>query len=475
MKNGRTHAETQALLRQLPGVDSLLLLPAGVDLVEAYGRPLVVEGLRSVLDDHRRAILAGDKQEPMNALLLDAAGQWLAAVVASTLQPVINGTGVIVHTNLGRAPLSEATLAAMQMVAAGYSNLEYDLADGQRGSRTIHAAALLTRLTGADAALVVNNNAAAVLLVLTALCAGREVIISRGQLVEIGGGFRVPDVMAQSGATLVEVGTTNRTHARDYRQAINENTAAILVAHHSNFKIVGFTSEPALDELAKLAHDHNLPLLYDQGSGAMLDTGRYGLATEPTVPAGLAAGVDVIAFSGDKLLGGPQAGILAGRADLLAQIKQHPLARAVRADKLCLAGLTATLTHYVKNEAVKQVPVWQMIARPAAEIAETAAEWVAELEKAGLLATQLPGESTVGGGSLPGSTIPTTLLAIDHPDTEGLAARLRAATPPVIGRIANGRYLIDPRTIRPGQEQALLDSLVQCAAPTIQSSAKITA
>jgi L-seryl-tRNA(Ser) seleniumtransferase len=475
MNNGHTQTNAQALLRALPAVDSLLSLPAGVDLVSAYGRPLVVEALRAVLEARRRAILAGDEREPMQALLLADAGDWLADLVTPTLQPVINGTGVIVHTNLGRAPLSAAAMAAVQAAAAGYSNLEYDLPAGQRGSRTVHAAALLTRLTGAEAALVVNNNAAAVLLMLTALCAGREVLISRGQLVEIGGGFRVPDVMAQSGARLVEVGTTNRTHLRDYRQAINENTGAILVAHHSNFKIVGFTSEPPLADLAQLAQEHDLPLLYDQGSGALLDTGRYGLAAEPTVGDGLAAGVDVIAFSGDKLLGGPQAGILAGRADLMSRIKGHPLARAVRADKLCLAGLSATLTHYVKNEAVRQIPVWQMIARPAEDLATIAADWAAHCVRAGLLAGTIPGESTVGGGSLPGTTLLTTLLALDHPDVEEVAARLRAADLPVIARIAGGQLLIDPRTVRPGQEDDLLAALVRWLTPAPPAAGKISA
>jgi L-seryl-tRNA(Ser) seleniumtransferase len=285
--------------------------------------------------------------------------------VAPSLAPLINATGVIVHTNLGRAPLSAQARAAVARVAAGYSALEYDLPAGERGSRSVHAASLLARLTGAEAAFVVNNNAAAVLLMLTALCQGREVIISRGQLVEIGGGFRVPDVMAQSGARLVEVGTTNRTHLYDYARAITPETGAILVAHHSNFKIVGFTSEPSLAELAALAREHELLLLYDQGSGALLDTAAYGLDPEPLVQDALAAGADLVTFSGDKLLGGPQAGILAGRRDLVAAVARHPLARAVRPDKLCLAALSATLVAYLTGRAPEQIPVWQMIARPA--------------------------------------------------------------------------------------------------------------
>jgi len=271
----------------------------------------------------------------------------------------------------------------------------------------------------------------------------------------------VPDVMAQSGAKLVEVGTTNRTHLRDYEAAITENTAAILVAHHSNFKIVGFTTEPSLAELAELAHAHNLPLLYDQGSGALLDTAVYGLDPEPTIGEALSAGCDVITFSGDKLLGGPQAGILCGRADLLAAVKRHPLARAVRADKLALAALAATLTHYLKEEAETAVPVWQMIARPLPEIEETAHTWAAQLQEQGIAAQVTHGESTVGGGSLPGTTLPTRLVAITTANPDELAAALRAQTPPVIGRIQDGRYLIDPRTVLTEQTTTLLRLLVK--------------
>ncbi|MDX1636312.1 MAG: L-seryl-tRNA(Sec) selenium transferase, partial [Marinobacter sp.] len=273
-KGNNGNSELQALLRQLPGVDSLLLSPAVTDLVAQYGRELVVEALRTTLDQLRVAIIGHGRAVPMNATIIQEAQEWLEALLDPSLQPVINATGVIIHTNLGRAPLSRAARKAMTAVAAGYSTLEYDLAAGARGSRSVHAAQLLTRLTGAEDAFVANNNAGAVLLMLSGLCEGREVIISRGQLVEIGGGFRVPDVMAQSGARLVEVGTTNRTHLRDYARAITPETAAILVAHHSNFKVVGFTGEPDLAELAELAHEHGLPLLYDQGSGALLDTAR---------------------------------------------------------------------------------------------------------------------------------------------------------------------------------------------------------
>ncbi|MCB8946346.1 MAG: L-seryl-tRNA(Sec) selenium transferase [Ardenticatenaceae bacterium] len=454
-------SDVQTLLRELPAVDKLLRLPVTVEVMGRYGRLLTTEALRHTLDQTRSQILAGAAYVPAPAMLVDAAAQWLDEILAPTLYPVINATGVIVHTNLGRAPLSERAIGAITAVAHNYSTLEYDPLAGQRGSRTVHAEQLLTRLTGAEAALVVNNAAAAVLLMLTSLCQGREVVISRGQLVEIGGGFRIPDVMKQSGAKLVEVGTTNRTHLRDYQAAINENTAAILVAHHSNYKVIGFTAEPDLAELAELAHEHGLPLLYDQGSGAMLDVSQFGLEPEPTVLAGLAAGGDVLAFSGDKLLGGPQAGILCGRAELIAQLKRHPLARAVRADKLCLAGLAATLTSYVTEHALQEIPVWQMMARPLRELAETADTWAARWQEQGIKAVVIDGASTVGGGSLPGTSLPTRLIAIEQDDVEGLAAALRQHQPAVVGRIQDGRFLLDPRTVLPHQVEPFIQAVLQ--------------
>ncbi|MFZ0547350.1 MAG: L-seryl-tRNA(Sec) selenium transferase [Candidatus Promineifilaceae bacterium] len=452
--------EIEAQLRQLPGVDRLLNSAVGVDLVAAFGRPLTVEGVRSVLDKRREAIIKGAAMVPMNATLLSETREWLEELIAPSLRPVINATGVIIHTNLGRAPLSSAAITAVQEAAAGYSNLEFDLAAGERGSRTVHAAQQLQRLTGAEAALVVNNNAAAVLLMLTALCQGREVVISRGQLVEIGGGFRVPDVMAQSGATLVEVGTTNRTHLRDYANAINENTAAILIAHHSNYKIVGFTAEPEIAELAALAKERNILLLYDQGSGSLLDTEPYGLAAEPTVTAALEAGVDVVAFSGDKLLGGPQAGILCGRSALIGRLKKHPLARAVRADKLCLAALSATLTHYLTGKAVKEIPVWQMIARSLKQIKLEAETLAAQLQEMGVKAAVIEGQSTVGGGSLPGTFLPTYLVAVEIEGLEAFAASLRAQSLPIIGRIQDDRLLFDLRTVLYEQRHLLAQGVI---------------
>jgi L-seryl-tRNA(Ser) seleniumtransferase len=453
-------ANKKQLLRQLPSIDKLFNLPTAADLPAEYGRSATLESLRTIIDQQRTAVLQGAAAIPPDDTLVQTARAWLESWFTPTLRPVINATGVIVHTNLGRAPLSDAALKAVTAVSPTYSTLEFNLDSGKRGSRSLHAQHLLTQLTGAKAAHTVNNNAAAVLLMLAALCQGKEVIISRGQLVEIGGSFRIPDVMAHSGAKLVEVGATNRTHLRDYEQAINENSGAILVAHHSNYKIVGFTSEPSLAELAELAHAHHLPLLYDQGSGALFDIAQFGLAPEPTVPDSLQAGCDVVAFSGDKLLGGPQAGILCGEADLIAKIKRHPLARAVRADKMALAALSATLSLYLQEKALAEIPIWRMIGRSLADLTIEAESWAAQLRDQGVAASTIAGNSTVGGGSLPGSALPTCLVALDHADVEALAARLRANNPPIIGRIQDGRFLIDPRTVLPGQTDTLLQALV---------------
>ena len=456
-----TREEKQNLLRKLPSIDQLLQMATTQMLLKVYGRSLTIEALRHSLDQTRQTILNENGSPARDEDFIQSAHMWLEEVLAPTIRPVINATGVIVHTNLGRAPLSQNALAAVQAAATGYSTLEFDLDSGKRGSRSVHAENLITRITGAEAATAVNNNAAAVLLMLMTLCQGREVIISRGQLVEIGGGFRVPDVMAQSGAKLVEVGTTNRTHLRDYEAAINENTAAILVAHHSNYKIIGFTTEPSLAELADLAQQHNIILLYDQGSGSLLDTAPYGLEPEPTVQDGLNAGCDIVCFSGDKLLGGPQAGILCGRADLIAQIKRYPLARAVRADKMALAALSATLAHYVADQALHDIPVWQMIARPLTEIETEAKRWVSHFHQMGIKADVVDGRSTVGGGSLPGTSLPTSLVAIKQHNVEQLASDLRTYGLPVIGRIQDDVFLLDPRTVLPEQVELLLEAVTR--------------
>ncbi|MCW5844616.1 MAG: L-seryl-tRNA(Sec) selenium transferase [Caldilinea sp.] len=452
-------ADRQSEYRKLPAVDVLLRLPAVALLAAEHGDAALTTGVRAVLAAARTAIAAGDPAPAADAwaaLVLTH----LAAADVPSLRPVINATGVIVHTNLGRAPLSPAALAAVQAVAAGYSSLEYDLAAGARGSRHDHARQLLRELTGAEDAMVVNNNAAAVFLVLSALCQGRGVLISRGQLVEIGGGFRIPDVLRQSGASLVEVGTTNRTHARDFAAAVTAETAAIMRVHSSNFKQVGFVTMPELDELAALAHGRGMLLVDDLGSGTLLDTAAYGLAPEPMVQQSVAAGADLITFSGDKLLGGPQAGLIVGRAELVERLRRHPMARALRVDKMTLAALEATLRSYRRGRAVDEIPVWQMIAAPADDLATRATRWQARLAEAGIAAQVQPGESAVGGGSLPGETLPTWLLAVDHAAPDAAAARLRRGSRPVVCRIQHDRLLFDPRTVLAEQEGPLLDALV---------------
>jgi L-seryl-tRNA(Ser) seleniumtransferase len=374
---------------------------------------------------------------------------------------VINATGVVLHTNLGRAPLSLAAVQAVQAVAGGYSNLEFDLRSGKRGSRLVHAEALLCQLTGAEAALVVNNNAAAVLLILSALARRRGVVIARSQLVEVGGGFRIPDVMKQSGARLVEVGATNRVHLADYTLAIQEEKAALVMrAHRSNFRLVGFTSEPELAEIAAAAHQAGIPLADDLGSGTLLDTSLYGLAHEPTVTESLRSGADLVCFSGDKLLGGPQAGIILGRAHLVSRLKSHPLARALRADKLCLAALSATLAHYLRDEAPQAVPIWRMIAAPADSLLLRAQAWADALSQGEVI----PGLSTIGGGSLPGEMLPTYLLALPAPNPTRAMAQLRRLQPPIIARLEDDRLLFDPRTVLPEEDASLLQGIRQALA-----------
>jgi L-seryl-tRNA(Ser) seleniumtransferase len=441
-------------LRNLPSVD-LLLKNSQIEVwVGDFGRPLVVEALRSALEaaraDYPRTGLVPGEPD-----LVGRAGGLLQAWSKPSLLPVINATGVVLHTNLGRAPLSAAAARAAQEAAVNYTNLEYDLAQGKRGSRLVHAEELLRRLSGAEAALVVNNNAAAVLLALGALARRRKVVVARSQLVEIGGGFRVPDIMKQSGARLLEVGATNRVHLADFETALEEKPALLLHAHRSNFTILGFTSEPSLEEMAQVAHAAGIPLVDDLGSGALLDTARFGLGHEPMVPESLAAGADLVCFSGDKLLGGPQAGILVGKRELVAKLKRHPLARALRADKLCLAALSATLLHYLKNEAEREVPVWRMIAASEEALRARAESWRSRLGRGEVT----PGKSTVGGGSLPGETLPTFVLRLATRSPNRLLERLRWNQPAIIARLEEDHLMLDPRTVLPEQEAALLQAV----------------
>src|SRR6266513_712128 len=373
----------QNQLRLLPSIDELLQSSGGAGLIAQYSRSMTLRAIRAALAQARLDIFNGSTC-PSSEQLLAAAEQTLQQVMQPHLRSVINATGVIINTNLGRSPLSQEALQAVQQVAGGYSNLEYDVEAGKRGSRHTHVTALLRELTGAEAALVTNNNAAAVLLALSTLAMGREVIISRGQLVEIGGGFRVPDVMRQSGCRLVEVGTTNRTRLSDYEAAITERTALLLTVHPSNFQIVGFTESTSVEAMAELAHQHGLSLMDDLGSGCLLASERYGLGHEPMPQESIAAGADVVCFSGDKLLGGPQAGILVGKAAVLQRISKHPLMRAMRIDKMTLAALEATLRHYQREEAETHIPIWRMIAASRASISGRAASWVSKLQMHGI-------------------------------------------------------------------------------------------
>jgi L-seryl-tRNA(Ser) seleniumtransferase len=428
-------------LHELPSVDEL----ARHERLAGEPAPLAVEAARAALARAREEIKAG--HDPGD--LVDRAVRELESARTPRLRRALNATGVIVHTNLGRAPLAEAALARALEVGRGYSNLEYDLTAGGRGSRQDHVAAILRRLTGAEGALVVNNNAAAVMLALAALAEGREVLVSRGELIEIGDGFRIPDVLARSGARLREVGTTNRTRAADYERAVGPETAVLLRVHQSNFRVIGFTEQPSLEELAAVARRHELPLVDDLGSGVLVH-----LEDEPSAKESLAAGADLVSFSGDKLLGGPQAGIVVGRAELVERLRRHPLQRALRADKLTLAALEGTLGLYLDPErAAREVPVLRMLEESIDAVRERAQR----------LAAAVGGEveetvARVGGGALPLAELPSFACAVE----EDLAARLRAAEPPVVGVIRDGRLLLDCRTLTDAEAEEAAHAVTQC-------------
>jgi L-seryl-tRNA(Ser) seleniumtransferase len=444
--------------RSLPSVDRVLADRRLLQAVSDLGLEASTEAVRAELARQRDAIRAGAAALDFDGVV-EAALERAYASLRSSLRRVINATGVIIHTNLGRAPLSDRAIEAMAAVSRGYSNLEFDLEAGERGSRYEHLESLLKRVTGAEAAMAVNNNASALLLVLSALAQGREVVISRGQLVEIGGGFRIPDVMRQSGADLVEVGTTNRTYLRDYEAAITERTAAFMRVHSSNFRVVGFTETVEIEDLARFARERSLLCIDDLGSGCLLETRGFGLAPEPRPQESLAAGADLVLFSGDKLLGGPQAGIIVGRADLVGRLKRHPLARAVRMDKASIAALNATLLHYAKGEALQEVPVWRMISTPAEALQRRARRWSSRL---GAGVSVAPSRSMVGGGSLPEESLPTYVLSVlGQPERsiEEISKRLRRHDPPVVGRIEHDRLLLDPRTVDPRDDVTIVRAL----------------
>ena len=476
-------ANKSALFQKLPSTDELLRQPDMQALIEREGHSAVAESIRVVLARLRQEIGNRQFDEKSLDLALDglsaAVERQLRQSLGYSLLPLVNATGVILHTNLGRAPLAVAALDHVRATASAYSNLEFDLATGERGKRDMHVDRLFRKLLSDDlldarsspaistaiSTVVVNNNAAAVLLALNSLAEGGEVIVSRGELVEIGGSFRIPDVMSKSSAMLREVGTTNRTRIADYESAINDRTRLLLRVHRSNFEITGFTEQPGLDELVALARSRNLPLMEDLGSGALVDLRSVGINGEPGVLDSLRAGVDIVTYSGDKLLGGPQAGLISGRADLVARMRSNSLFRALRVDKLTYAALEATLLAYVKRDH-DAVPVLRMMRLSKGEIARRAEKIVstvesAQVKSAALKLELLDGESVIGGGAAPSAVLPTRLIALTHSDlsADELSTRLRASTPPIIARVEEGRVLIDLRTVFPEQDEVLVEVL----------------
>ena len=441
--------------RAIPAVNDVLGQPEVTSLVEMYSHEAVVDLVRETLSDARSEIKDGS--EPPSAVEV-ARSVSARADSAWRRWPrrAVNATGVILHTNLGRAPLSRESLNAVREAGSGYSDLEFDLTVGKRGSRQARVSELVCQATGAEAALVVNNNASAVMLGLAAAAAGKEVIVSRGEAVEIGGGFRIPDVLRQSGASLVEVGTTNRTYVEDFKRAFTENTGAILAVHASNFRVMGFTHAPSIQELVAAGDDVGVPVLHDLGSGCLLDTRPYGLAEEPKPQDSLAAGVALGFFSGDKLLGGPQAGIIVGKREYVEMAARHPLARAVRIDKLSMAALSATMLHYVHGQATEKIPIWRMISTPVDELASRAKAW---RDYTWSWASVVESRSAIGGGSLPGETLPSAALRIDcdalGAGPDDVLAHLRSGQDAVIGRIEDGHVLLDPRTVLLDEDEAV--------------------
>ena len=453
--------------------DELRKLPSIERVVSEMG-PLaphrsMVRAARRAVDEARRTIERGDHLDAGDIVV--RARELIDAALRSRLQPVINATGVLIHTNLGRVPLSDTQLDAVAAVSSGYSNLEYDVVAGRRGSRHEHAADILCEITGAEAALVVNNNAAGVLVALAALCEGREVIVSRGELVEIGGGFRIPDVLRASGARLTEVGTTNRTHLADYEKAIGPDTAAILKVHPSNYRVVGFTASVPATELAATAHGRDLILIHDLGSGLLAaDEHEPWIAADIPAPIALEDGADVVTFSGDKLMGGPQAGVIVGRRELVERIRRHPLMRAIRPDKMTLAALEATAAACLAGDH-RSLPLWEMALAPEGKLAERAEalrDTLADLAGRGTKIEALASEAVMGGGALPGERLASHAVAVEVPGIgpDELDRRFRGGAPPVIGRIADGRFLLDLRTIDPADDALLADRIRRATAPT---------
>jgi L-seryl-tRNA(Ser) seleniumtransferase len=464
--------ERSQLLRKIPKVDELLATQEVKELLTIHPNEVVREGIRNGLERLRQAILSATKAEDITdetfalSHLLPLFKEEIVKQVSPHLRRAINATGVVIHTNLGRSPLSERALRAVEEVSKGYSNLEYDLSQGTRGSRYAHVEEILLRLSGAEGGIVVNNNAGAVLLALNTLAQGKEVIVSRGELVEIGGAFRIPDVMARSGATLREVGTTNRTHLRDYEEAIDENTALLLKVHTSNYRVVGFTAEVSLEELVQLGKKYNRPVLNDLGSGCLIDLSVYGLQQEPTVQEAVRAGADVVTFSGDKLLGGPQSGIILGKKELIDGIKANPLNRALRIDKLTLAALESTLIAYLsEGGAIQEIPTLRMLTIPLAQLRKRARrlERLLKGETEGAFIEIIQEHSQVGGGSLPLQNLPTWAVAVKphKAGVETLEAELRNQALPIIARISDDRLILDLRTIQADELMTIAQGMAQ--------------
>jgi L-seryl-tRNA(Ser) seleniumtransferase len=461
--------DTQKLLRSLPKTDELLKREDLAALEHELGRDVVVDAVRDAIEAVRAAVLAGgDVAFDADSIAADAI-RAADERMRPSLRPVINATGIIVHTNLGRSRLSEDALRAVVEIAGNYSTLEYDVESGERGSRHSHIERLVCDVTGAEAAMAVNNNAAAVLLVLTALASRKEAIVSRGQLVEIGGSFRIPDVMRQSGAKMVEVGATNKTHLADYAAAITSKTGLLLKVHSSNFRVVGFTEEVTLADLVALGAERGVPVYEDQGSGVLIDLAPYGLPDEPTVRSSIEAGVDLVSVSGDKLLGGPQAGIIAGKSEFIARLKKHPLARALRLDKMTLAALESTLRLYLDPErALLQIPTLRMLTRRPSDVAASARLLVDNIVAAtgdAFWVAAMPDVSRAGGGALPLADIPTTIVTLE-PRTmsaNDLEQQLRLGNPTIVARIRDDRVILDPRTLSAHEESLIVARLAEIA------------
>ncbi len=453
-------------LRKLPSVEQVLASGGIQDAITRYSRALVTQSIQTVLAENRGRILSGGTC-PSRPEILHEITQHLYRQWSGLCSPIINGTGVILHTNIGRAPLSGKAAASLSETGKNYCNLEYDLPTGKRGVRAQAVEKLLCAITGAESAQVVNNNAGAVFLILAALSEGKEIILSRGELVQIGGGFRMPEIIEVAGVCLREVGTTNKTFIEDYERAIGEKTALLLKVHTSNFAIRGFTNSVSTEELRTLGEKYNLPVVYDIGSGALLDTADFGLEHETTVQEALTNGADIVCFSGDKLLGGPQSGIILGAEKYLDILRKHPLLRIVRIDKMSTIALEATLMHYLKKEAITEIPVWQMISASIDGLRARAKAVIKELISAGVKSEIQEGRSMVGGGSLPDQTLPTILVVIKPPcSVEEFALKLRLSSPAIIGRISENSFIIDIRTVLPSLDKTMIAVIKDAFAQT---------